>query len=256
MFNINFLNLLREAELELVIEDLRPGSRILEFGAGTGAQAKDLAARGFDIVAIDLPASGYAQSRVFPVIDYDGRTIPLPDASVDIVFSSNVLEHVENLPEIMAEFRRVLRRDGYCLHLMPSVAWRAWTFAAGPPTAIAAVARFVAEFIRPPAGATRIQAAVRNLKTGVGALLPIGHGTSFEGISELWTFSVAAWRTKFEKHGFWVDRQRPIGLFHTGHMVLGPCASIARRKRWAAHFGSAANLFLVIPRASNLNGSD
>ena len=128
---------------------------------------------------------------------------------------------------------------------MPSVAWRVWTFAAGPPTAIVAAARFVAEFIRPPADATRIQAAVRNLKTGVGALLPIGHGTSFEGISELWTFSVTAWRTKFEKYGFQVDRWRPVGLFHTGHMVLGPRASIAWRKRWATRIGSAANLFLV-----------
>lgn len=245
MFNTDFLNLLRGAELELVMADLRPGARILEFGAGTGIQAKNLVARGFDVVAIDLPASGYVQSRVFPVIDYDGYKIPLPDASIDIVFSSNVLEHVENLPVIMAEFRRVLRRDGYCVHLMPSVAWRGWTFAVGPVTAIAAAGRFVAELIRPSTGTTRARAAVHNLKITIGALLPISHGTSFEGISELWTFSAAAWRSEFEMHGFRVERCYPIGLFHTGHMFLGAKVSIERRKHWAAYLGSAANVFLV-----------
>jgi len=37
-----------------------------------------------------VEAGDYAAQRVFPIRDYDGRTIPLPDASVDVVFSSNV----------------------------------------------------------------------------------------------------------------------------------------------------------------------
>ena len=245
MFNIIFLNQLRQSELELVLADLRPRAKILEFGAGTGVQAKALMEKNYEVVAVDLPGSGYAQSRVFPVKNYDGRTIPLPDDSVDIIFSSNVLEHIENYPETMAEFRRVLRPDGYCVHLMPSVAWRAWTFMAGPPSAMLAAGRLVAEFIRPPVGITRIQSAVGHLKTIVGALLPIGHGTSIEGISELWTFSRKAWCARFEKHGFKVEQSRPVGLFHTGHMLFGSRISIEDRKRLAALIGSAANLFLV-----------
>ena len=57
-----------------MLPELRPGSRLLEFGAGTGTQARALAERGMDVVAIDLAVSGYAQDRVFPVIDYDRCT--------------------------------------------------------------------------------------------------------------------------------------------------------------------------------------
>ncbi|MBI3147063.1 MAG: class I SAM-dependent methyltransferase [Betaproteobacteria bacterium] len=247
MFNVNFLNRLREAELELVMENFRPGARILDFGAGTGAQASYLTARGYNVVAIDLPASGYGDSRVFPIIDYDGGIIPLPDASIDIVFSSNVLEHVDGFGRVMAEFRRVLREGGYCVHLMPSVPWRAWTFLAGLPTAVTAAGRLAADFTRPPAGVTRAQAALQNLKTGVGALIPIGHGTSPEGVSELWTFSATCWRSKFEAQRFRVLRWYPLGLFHTGHMVLGPRFSIQQRRCWSARLGSAANVFVVEP---------
>jgi 2-polyprenyl-3-methyl-5-hydroxy-6-metoxy-1,4-benzoquinol methylase len=66
----------------------------LEFGAGTGKQALELQRRGFRVTAIEMLTSNYAEHRVFPILDYDGATIPLADASVDVVYSSNVLEHI------------------------------------------------------------------------------------------------------------------------------------------------------------------
>ena len=68
-----------------------------------------------------MPPSG------FPIKDYDGRTIPLPDASVDVVFSSNVLEHVPDLSRMHAEIRRVLAPGGICIHVVPTHTWRLWT---------------------------------------------------------------------------------------------------------------------------------
>lgn len=43
MLEIEFLNSSRKAGLKLFVNDLRPGDRVLEFGAGTGAQARYLA---------------------------------------------------------------------------------------------------------------------------------------------------------------------------------------------------------------------
>lgn len=250
MLRIDFLNSLRQAELDLVVGELPAPATILEFGAGTGIQARELANRGYRVKAIDLPASGYSDARVYDVQDYDGRSIPLPDASVDVVFSSNVLEHVEDLPTTFAEFRRILAPGGYCVHLMPSVSWRAWTFAAGIPESVAAMFRLLAWTVRPPAGTSRAAAARRNLKTALGSLLPIGHGTSFEGISELWTFSSAAWKREFERNGFTVERCRPVGIFHTGHMLLGPSIPIASRQSLSSLFGSAATVYVVRPSES------
>jgi SAM-dependent methyltransferase len=249
MFSVDFLDDLRRVELQIALEDLDPGAKVLEFGAGTGVQARTLASLGHEVVAIDLPTSGYSQSRVYPVLDYDGENIPLPDASVDVIFSSNVLEHVENFPKIAREFHRVTRPGGYGIHIMPSVAWRAWTFASGVPNAAVAAAVGTAHLVRPPAGVPRSTALKQDLKTIAGSILPIGHGTSSEGLSELWTFSASAWRRRFRTHGFQVVRHRPIGLFHTGHMLFGRGLSVAKRRQLARFIGSAANLFVV--RADN-----
>lgn len=52
-------------------------------------------------------------------IYYDGRHVPLADASVDAVLATEVLEHVFNLEEVLAELRRVLRPGGKLLATVP-----------------------------------------------------------------------------------------------------------------------------------------
>lgn len=230
MFNVEFLNRLRSVEVEELAKSVPSGARVLEFGAGTGEQARQLTAMGFDVVAIDLASSEYANHRIFPVIDYDGRHIPLADGSVDAIFSSNVLEHVEDLPTILAEFRRVLTPGGLGVHAMPTPAWRFWTLVGGPPTSLVALSKL-------------------KLKAALGALLPLGHGTSIEGISELWTFSPRWWRKTFQKNGMEVVADRPIGIFYTGHFLLGERLSFEQRRRLSRKLGSGAHVYMVRHRA-------
>jgi SAM-dependent methyltransferase len=245
MFNLDFLAAIRAAEVDELATYMLPGSRVLEFGAGTGEQAKMLSDRGFDVVAIDLVGSSYAGNRMFPVTDYDGVHIPLPDQSVDVIFSSNVLEHVEDLGTTMREFRRILKQSGVGVHAMPTPAWRLWTFVAGVPTALEAAALIPANLVKPPSGSTRTRALGRNLKTLAGSLLPVGHGTSPEGISELWTFSRRAWRNLFANNGFEVVEDRPVGVFYTGHMLMGRHLSFDARRKLSRYLGSAARIYVV-----------
>jgi len=79
----------------------------------------------------------------------------------------------------------------------------------------------------------------------LAGLLPLAHGTSRDAFSELWTFRAAAWRRTFARAGFEVDSIRPTGLFHSGHMLMGPALGITSRTRLARHLGSAANLYKV-----------
>ena len=228
MFNVDFLNRLRAVEVEELASSIPKGARVLEFGAGTGEQARQLAGMGFDVVAIDLPSSEYAGHRIFPVIDYDGRHIPLADGSVDAIFSSNVLEHVEDLPTILGEFRRVLKPGGLGVHAMPTPAWRFWTLVAGPPTSLVALSKL-------------------KLKAALAALLPLGHGTSKEGISELWTFSPRRWRRTFRDNAMEVVEDRPIGIFYTGHFLFGEHLSFERRRRLSSTLGSGAHIYVTRP---------
>lgn len=240
MFDLAFLAAIREWEVDRIAPRLPSGGRLLELGAGTGQQAKWLADRGYDVVAIDLPSSDYAAHRVFPVIDYDGVRIPLPDRSVDCVFSSNVLEHVRDLDALLAECARVLRPGGRMVHVMPTAAWRFWTLVAG--------------FADLPAGLRHAIGSRNGLvalaRSVAGRIVPIRHGESGNAFTELLTFRIAAWRRRFERAGWRVIEARPMGLFYTGWMVFGPRLSFETRQGLASRLGSACAVFVVEPSAS------
>ena len=94
MYTVEHLANIRLYELDRVASYLRKGAKVLEIGAGAGWQAKKLSERGLRVTAIDVASSYYKPDQVWPVIEYDGAHIPFPDNYFDIVFSSNVLEHI------------------------------------------------------------------------------------------------------------------------------------------------------------------
>lgn len=252
MFSAEHLEAIRVAEIDKIVPFLAPGARILEVGAGTGRQAVELQRRGFAVTAIEIADSRYATERVFPIKDYDGRTIPLPDASVDIVFSSNVLEHIADLSRIHAEIRRVLAPDGYCIHVVPTHTWRLWTTLVSYLEAVSFAASSLPQLLpqaRPRRAELRRlqQAWYRTLRHTVGLCLPRRHGERGNVISELWLFHPRWWRRNFQQNGFAVVRDEPLGLFYTGEVLLGLRLGLAKRRRLARTLGSSTHLFKIAP---------
>jgi SAM-dependent methyltransferase len=113
--------------------DLRPGMTVLDLGCGEGRHAFEAYRRGASVVAVDWGASevtttkqwlgAIAEAGEAGVAD-DGRTaryevvrgdltaLPFPDASVDRVMASEVLEHIPDDVTAMAEIFRVLKPGG------------------------------------------------------------------------------------------------------------------------------------------------
>ena len=254
MFNIAHLNNLRAAEIEKIIAHLRPkGARLLEIGAGTGRQAQELASRGYDVAAIEIPDSNYTSERLFPIIDYDGRRIPFPDASFDIVFSSNVLEHVPDLVQMHAEVRRVLKPDGYAVHVIPTHAWRFWTTLSQIPTGFQHAAALGRQ-LWPPLFQSRSRwracagAWLLACKHIAGGFWQRRHGERGNTITETWLFHPAWCRRNFRQNGFEIIRDEPMGLFYTGNMLFGQTWSLESRARAARWLGSACHIFEVRPK--------
>ena len=232
----DYVNWIRAAELERVKPLLPAGSRILEFGAGSGWQARELSNLGFDVEAIDLASSNYAETRVFPVRDYDGRVFPFPDSSFDVVFSSNTLEHVRDLAGIHAECKRVLRPGGSCIHILPTGRWQFWTILTGFPAAGRAIAQ-----------ARSLRQLASGLYRLARAFLPVRHGERGTALLELWLFRPEWWRRNFRKHGFEIVEDWEMGLFYSGYGHHGYDWSIEKRKRLARRLGSSCHLFRLVP---------
>ena len=55
------------------------------------------------------------------IMNYDGKVLPFKDCSFDNVFSSEVIEHIDNLDEILDEINRVLKPNGKFMLTTPFV---------------------------------------------------------------------------------------------------------------------------------------
>ena len=90
-----------------------PGRLTLEVGCGEGRVARDLAARGHRVVALDasptLVASAAAADTAGRYLVADAAALPFGDERFDLVVAYNSLMDVDDLPATVAEAARVLR---------------------------------------------------------------------------------------------------------------------------------------------------
>ena len=97
---------------------------LIDFGCGSGEFIN--AARCRRRIGVDArPTSRDALDTAVEFFLPDGVSMPgIPDADVDVVFCSNLLEHLpdrETVTELLTEFRRVLRPGGRVLLLCPNL---------------------------------------------------------------------------------------------------------------------------------------
>jgi SAM-dependent methyltransferase len=93
------------------------GGRMMDFGCGLKPYASLF--RVDEYIGVDYQGDGPTYSQHAVDVFYDGHTLPFPDAHFDSVFSSEVFEHVFNLPEILPELNRVMKPGGKILISCP-----------------------------------------------------------------------------------------------------------------------------------------
>ena len=250
MVSIEWLNVLRRAELDQLLDYMPSTGRVLDIGSGTGFQAKALSERGFTVEAVDLASSQYRDHAVYPIRVYDGCSLPFPDRYFDVVISSNVLEHVANPVALHTDIHRVLKSDGYSLHVLPSTVWRFWSTVAHY---VALARHCVARWTNPPASVAARpwwKRVVDIAQYIISELLPEAHAWKSSACRELWTFSHWAWKQYFVTYGYHVMAIHPLGLFYTGRMIVGPRWSLSGRRVAARWLGSVAVLYKVKTRST------
>jgi 2-polyprenyl-3-methyl-5-hydroxy-6-metoxy-1,4-benzoquinol methylase len=121
---------LREA---FVLGRVDPRQRVLDVGCGEGHFAALFADAGADVVAIDVAEEPLRRLRALHP-ELDARLIepeaalPLEDASFDVVWAGETIEHVADTSSWLSELRRVLRSGGSLLLSTPDhgVLTRLW----------------------------------------------------------------------------------------------------------------------------------
>lgn len=104
---------------------LRPAdSTALDVGCGGGIMAEEVAAMGFRVTGVDPSAESIATARAHAArsglaIEYmraPGERLPFADATFDLVYCCDVLEHVEHLQPVINEAARALKPGGVYLY--------------------------------------------------------------------------------------------------------------------------------------------
>ncbi len=112
-------------ELRFLAPHLDAETTLLELGAGDCALSLEASRHVKQVFALDVSPTIVAAVEPpdnLTVIVTDGRTVPLPPESVDVVYSNQLLEHLhpDDAVEQLRSVRSVLKPGGICLCVTPN----------------------------------------------------------------------------------------------------------------------------------------
>ncbi|MBV9945042.1 MAG: class I SAM-dependent methyltransferase [Solirubrobacterales bacterium] len=114
-----------ERRLGFLLAAVSAGDRVLDLGCGAGEFTAALAARGARVVGVDVAEAALQRARVrhpgvcFQLVPFDGP-LPFGVGAFDLVWASEVIEHVADTARWLSEVRRVLAPGARLLATTPS----------------------------------------------------------------------------------------------------------------------------------------
>lgn len=218
---IEWLHILRKAEIETIIK-LFPADKalkILEIGGGDGFQAKCVSESGYEVISIDVNPRfpNYYQVHKTNVSELDFQS-----ESFDLIFSSHVLPHIQNLDKAFTEMKRVLKNEGTMIHIVPTTWWSTvtnfWHYVLMPKN-LWSIAK-----TRKKTSLTNTDKTKNNTVKKYGKLInylflhPLGENPSF--IHEFFYFSDRCWQELFKKNGFSVLQKGNCPYLYSGYGIF------------------------------------
>ena len=255
--DLAYLKSIRLTELETAFSELdklnHTKGALLEIGAGSGFQSQKLSEKGYTVKAIDIKTSHYTNNSVWPIIMYDGFNIPFPDNYFDIIFSSNVLEHIPDIEEYQIEIARVLKNKGLAIHIVPSASWRFWTNIAH----YFHIFKYLILKIYKNRQNSLTENAINNniVESSLSArhisnkvlkvIRPHRHGELGNSLAELYYFSRYRWEKLFIQSGWVIKKHLLNNLLYSGYILFGTKLPIRFRKNLSTILGSACHIYIL-----------
>ena len=212
-----YLHRLRRREIEIIFRHCPAHAfrRGLELGAGDAFQSDLLARYVQTLVVTDFSARilehPSTPQRIHRVCDAEEVAQVFAPAEFDLVFSSNMMEHVPRPERALAGVHRVLRDDGIAIHVMPSPFWKLCQMAGFHLDAfLTRLERYSSGNLPQFNGSAGDSAPAdeNNLKLERSygrlrrLLWPVPHGVSFKNWQEFFVFRRVYWQRQLEAAGF------------------------------------------------------
>jgi 2-polyprenyl-3-methyl-5-hydroxy-6-metoxy-1,4-benzoquinol methylase len=115
----------RERRLAFLLAEVSPGDRVLDVGFGDGTFTAELARAGARVVGVEVAEAALKRAQAaHPELDFRlgpvGGPLPLEDGAFDVVWASEVIEHVADTARWLSELRRVMPPGGRLLLTTPN----------------------------------------------------------------------------------------------------------------------------------------
>ncbi|GAB4506125.1 MAG: hypothetical protein Kow00123_02630 [Anaerolineales bacterium] len=227
----------------------------LELGAGDGFQSTLLLKYVGRLTATDINP-GILQLPPHDGLDYrvlDAEEVGdhFPPGSFDLVFSSNLLEHLPAPERALAGICRVLKDDGVTIHVVPSPFWKLCELLLYFPNHVVVL---LEQVITRGGGKVLTDKVRRHVPGGAGGappqepdnnpkvqkrrhsflyrwFIPETHGVSSGHLEEFGAFRKARWVAEFRRAGFRVERVRK------GPVASGYGFGLDTLRRWLERLG-------------------
>ena len=217
--------LIRAGELMTALELFpKEGNlEVLEIGGRDGYQAGLISKKGHNVTSIDINP---IFPQFYPVQKGDITRLDFHENSFDIIFSSNMLQEITNIDEALMEMKRVLKKDGMIIHIVPSSWWSLitnfWHYCFIPKYLIKSK-KFQNMFNSEIEKINENKQDSKNLQSSKHDLKrlffhPLGANKSF--IHEIFYFSKFYWEKLFEKNGFKIIDQKNCPYFYSGYSIF------------------------------------
>jgi SAM-dependent methyltransferase len=267
---IERLHALRSSELKSTFAACPP--RVfchgLELGAGDGYQSRLLTHWIESLVSTDYATSAlppHDEERItYMQCDAEQLGNTFPPRSFDIIFSSNMMEHLPDPHHALAGIHTVLNDNGITIHILPNVLWKATQVALYPLGRLySSLSRdgLLKRFQRMMRTSPRItqrdlpermSLPTNNPKTSRPArhylmtwLIPEPHGVSRTNREEFHALSQKRWIDEFNHAGF------DVVVIRRGPVASGYAFGLDRLRGWLERLGLASHTIYVAKKSGH-----
>jgi 2-polyprenyl-3-methyl-5-hydroxy-6-metoxy-1,4-benzoquinol methylase len=264
MLHPEWSHFLKDFEVAIILEILEKevGNEaiVLEIGGGDGYTASKISQKGYRVISIDPSPRRPSYYNVEKMSAEN--LIGYPNNKSDVVFSSNVLEHIENLGEALSEMKRVLKPNGIMIHSVPTPACTFATMLAQPISYFRSIVLSLKDKVSVDVKRETLDKIPFKIKDNKKVLIikivkllrtlnPInifwgsGHGASKSRLRSLWIWRRSYWKNIFNMNGLSVKSIYTVPFFMSMHKIF-PGKFLGIRKYLGKHGLQVDDIYVLM----------